>query len=154
MSRNSTLSTDIKMYLWSISIIYKSIFTTGKLHWSTALSVKSISGVALSGNARGSIKYHYFDAISGYTFMKSAKSDQFCDFLGKIAFKLITTNFLRERYMPKKKQEDKTKTKSMKLKLYKTLNMRQFWASWTSNFIFRGLSKPVCPLISFSGTYH
>ena len=42
---------------------YESIFVTGISHWTTASSVKSISGVIFSGNAPGSIKWPYFDTI-------------------------------------------------------------------------------------------
>ena len=46
-----------------ITIINKSIFTTAKPHWTS--SVRSMSGVILSGNGPGTIKcshfaYHYF----------------------------------------------------------------------------------------------
>ena len=56
-------------YLY-ITIIYKSIFTTGtshwttdrkkQQHWTTALSVKSVSGITLSENTIGSLKCPYF----------------------------------------------------------------------------------------------
>ena len=42
------------------------------------------------------------------------------------AFKLISNNFLQEKYMSKINTKEKTKTKSTKPKLLKTLNMNQF----------------------------
>ena len=56
------------------------------------------------------------------------------NFSGKIAFKLISTNFLREKYVQNKHKGNKTKTNSMKPKLLKKL--------------------PVGPLISSIGAYN
>ena len=48
-------------------------------------------------------------------------------FCGRIAFKLISINFLQEKYISKIKHKgDKTKRKSMKPKLLKVLNINQF----------------------------
>ena len=55
------------------------------------------------------------------------------NFSGKIAFKLISTIFLREKYMPKiNTKETKTKQIQWSLKLEKI-------ASWSSDFIYRDL---------------
>ena len=56
------------------------------------------------------------------------------NFSGKIAFNLISTNFLREKYVQNKHKGNKTKTNSMKPKLLKKL--------------------PDGPLISSIGTYN
>ena len=45
-----------------------------------------------------------------------------------------------EKNIQNKHEGNKTKTKSIKLKLMKRLNMNQFWASWSSDFLLRGLS--------------
>ena len=41
-------------------------------------------------------------------------------------FILINNNFLGEKYMPIKSTKEETKTKSMRPKLFKTLDMSQF----------------------------
>ena len=41
-------------YLY-ITIIYKGIFTTGASHWTTASSLKFVSGITLSENTTGSL---------------------------------------------------------------------------------------------------
>ena len=51
-SRNSTLNIRIRIYLRSF-IYHHHLFTTEKLHLTTASSVKSISRVTLSENAIG-----------------------------------------------------------------------------------------------------
>ena len=44
-------------------------------------------------------------------------------FSGKIAFKLVSINFLQEKHMSKRNKGNKTKTKSMKPKPLKTLQV-------------------------------
>ena len=46
---------------------YKIIFTFATSHWTSASSVKTVSGVTLSRNAPGSIKCPYFDTIISHT---------------------------------------------------------------------------------------
>ena len=59
-------------------------------------------------------------------------------FPGKVAVKLIITNFFaREKYVRNKRKENKTKTKSVKPKLMKTLSMNQYYTIWSSDFLFR-----------------
>ena len=56
-----------------ITIIYKSIFTTGISHWTTTCSVKSILGITLSKNTPDSVKWPYFDRLVILPILKDCK---------------------------------------------------------------------------------
>ena len=66
------ISLHIRNYLWSF-VDYehlKMYFYNSTSHWTTASSVKSVSGVILSGYTPGSIKYSHFDTIISPTLKK------------------------------------------------------------------------------------
>ena len=65
----------------------------------------------------------------------SINSDNWNISLEKLQLDWLVTNFLQEKYMPKI-----NKPKSIKPKLLNTLNMNQFLASWSSDFLFGALS--------------
>ena len=50
------------------------------------------------------------------------------------------TFLARKIFIQNKHKGNRTKTKSTKSKLLKILNMNQFWASWSSDFIYKDLN--------------
>ena len=57
-----------------------------------------------------------------------------------VPFKLISTIFCEKIYVYNKHKGNKAKAKPIKPILLKKLIMNQFWASWSSEFIYRGLT--------------